>query len=43
VEKGEAMSEKKRKKLFGKRVKAISVGLEKFDESMRVQEVETRY
>jgi hypothetical protein len=35
------MSEKKRKKLFGKRVKAISVGLEKFDESMRVQEVET--
>ena len=35
------MSEKKRNKLFGRKVKAVSVGLEKFAESMKEQEVET--
>ena len=35
------MSEKKRKKLFGEKVKAVSVGLDKFAESMKEQAVET--
>lgn len=35
------MGEKKSKKLFGEKVKAVSVGLDKFAESVKEQKVET--